>query len=52
MLDWPTAKKKPVELLGHDGELKWENHDDGLHVTFPKEKPCDFAYALKITFKK
>ena len=41
-----------VQLLGHDGELKWENHGDGLHVTFPKEKPCDYAYALKITFKK
>jgi alpha-L-fucosidase len=41
-----------VELLGHDGELKWEIHDDGLHVTFPKKKPCDYAYALKITFKK
>ena len=41
-----------VQLLGHDNELKWENHGDGLHVTFPEEKPCDYAYALKISFKK
>jgi alpha-L-fucosidase len=41
-----------VELLGHDGELKWENHGDGLQVWFPKEKPCEHAYALKIGFKK
>ena len=41
-----------VEMLGHDGELIWENHGDGLQITFPKEKPCDYAYAFKITFKK
>ena len=41
-----------VQLLGHDGPLEWENHGDGLHVTFPEEKPCDYAYALKVTFKK
>lgn len=41
-----------VELLGHDGELKWENHGDGLQVWFPKDKPCEHAYALKIGFKK
>lgn len=39
-----------VELIGHSGELTWENHGDGLHVTFPNQKPCDYAYALKIGF--
>lgn len=41
-----------VKLLGCDGELKWENNADGLQVWFPKEKPCEYAYALKIGFKK
>ncbi|VGO16260.1 hypothetical protein PDESU_04851 [Pontiella desulfatans] len=41
-----------VEMLGHEGELKWENHGDGLQVWFPNKKPCDYAYALKIEFKK
>ena len=41
-----------VELLGHDGELNWNNHGDGLQIWFPKEKPCEHAYALKIGFKK
>jgi alpha-L-fucosidase len=41
-----------VELLGHDGELKWENNGDGLQIWFPKDKPCEHAYALKIGFKK
>ena len=64
VLDWPgkrnvemaflapgnhrIGKIKSVELLGCDGEIKWEHHPDGLRVWFPKEKPCDFAYGLKI----
>jgi alpha-L-fucosidase len=39
---------KSVEMLGHDGELQWEAHPDGLRVRFPTKKPCDFAYGLKI----
>lgn len=39
-----------VELLGHSGDLKWENHGDGLQVYFPEKKPCHYAYALKISF--
>ena len=39
-----------VSLLGYDGELKWENHGDGLHVYFPNIKPCEYAYTLKIGF--
>jgi alpha-L-fucosidase len=41
-----------VELLGHKSDLKWENTGDGLLVYFPKDKPCEYAYALKIGFKK
>lgn len=41
-----------VELLGYKGKLKWENHGDGLHVTFPDKKPCEYAYTLKISFKE
>lgn len=43
---------KSVEMLGHDDELEWEHHPDGLRVTFPKEKPCHFAYGLKIRLPK
>jgi alpha-L-fucosidase len=39
-----------VELLGHNEKVLWENHGDGLHVTFPEKKPCEHAYALKIGF--
>ena len=37
-----------VEMLGHTGDLVWERHPDGLRVTFPAEKPTDFAHCLKI----
>ncbi len=38
-----------VTLLGHDGKLEWSQNADGLTVTLPREKPCDWAYTLKIT---
>ena len=43
------GKVKKVELLGHAGNLKCTQDGEGLKVTFPPEKPCDFVYALKIT---
>ena len=41
-----------VTLIGHEGELEWRQYGDGLEVKFPEEKPCEFAYALKINFKE
>ena len=38
-----------VELLGSAEKLPFQRTTDGLVVTFPKSKPCDFAYVLKIT---
>jgi alpha-L-fucosidase len=43
------GKVKRVELLGHPGPLKFTQDAEGLKVTFPPEKPCDFVYSLKIT---
>jgi alpha-L-fucosidase len=43
------GKVTKVELLGHSGGLDFTQDADGLKVNFPAEKPCDFAYALKIT---
>lgn len=41
-----------VSLLGSDEKITWKQTDKGLQVSFPKEKPCAFAYAFKITFDK
>jgi alpha-L-fucosidase len=44
-----AGKIAKVELLGHAGKLTFTQDAAGLHLKMPAEKPCDFAYALKIT---
>jgi alpha-L-fucosidase len=43
------GKVEKVEMLGSPGELQFTQAADGLHVKFPAEKPCDYAYVLKIS---
>ncbi|MDP9049416.1 MAG: alpha-L-fucosidase [Acidobacteriota bacterium] len=43
------GKVKRVELLGHPEPLKFTQDAEGLKVTFPPDKPCDFVYSLRIT---
>lgn len=38
-----------VELLGCKDSLKWTRDSEGLHVEMPVDKPCEHAFALKIT---
>lgn len=47
--DPPAGKIARVELLGAKGDLKWARGPEGLAVTLPAEKPCDYAVALRIT---
>jgi alpha-L-fucosidase len=44
-----AGKVQKVEMLGHKRPLEFKQDAGGLKVAFPAEKPCDFAYALKIT---
>ena len=37
-----------MELLGHSGRLDFRQGVDALRVKFPAERPCDYAFALKI----
>ncbi|WP_297086559.1 alpha-L-fucosidase [uncultured Draconibacterium sp.] len=39
---------KSVRLLGCNKTIIWEQTEAGMVVQFPKKKPCDFAYVLKI----
>lgn len=41
-----------VKLLGSRAKLQWSRTAEGLVITMPKEKPCDYAVAFKITPKK
>jgi alpha-L-fucosidase len=45
----PAGKIASVTLLGDAEELDFTQDAAGLHVKFPATKPCDIAYALKIT---
>jgi alpha-L-fucosidase len=44
-----TGKIGSVELLGFPGKLSWTHDEAGLKVQLPPEKPCNHAYALRIT---
>lgn len=61
-LEWPEkevtiysigneTKVASVSLLGSDENLQWQQTADGLNVVYPKEKPSDYAHALKVMFE-
>jgi alpha-L-fucosidase len=43
------AKIEAVSLLGHSQPLEFVQDKESLKVKLPAEKPCEHAYALKIT---
>ena len=45
------AKIGAIALLGHKDPLSWERTSQGLEVRLPAKRPCEYAYALKITEK-
>jgi alpha-L-fucosidase len=45
----PSDRIEKIELLGHVGELEFTQDAEALKVKMPSEKPCDYAFALKIT---
>jgi alpha-L-fucosidase len=64
LLDWPggqavvtslarseenSGEVETISLLGHEGKLEFIQDTDGLKVKMPAEKPCDYAFVLKIT---
>ncbi len=61
-LDWPApsftirslaalypGEVLSVQLLGADGQLPWRMTADGLQIERPAHRPCQHAYAFKIT---
>jgi alpha-L-fucosidase len=43
-----TEEIKEITVLGDDKPLEWERTSKGLEVEMPDEKPCDYAYVIKI----
>ncbi|WP_436714476.1 alpha-L-fucosidase [Roseiconus lacunae] len=64
LLDWPEAQQvtiktltdsnphlpkiSSIELLGSDAEISWTRDSNGLHIKLPADRPCDYAYTLKL----
>jgi len=46
------AKILNVQLLGSNEKIDWQQTGEGLKLSFPKTKPCEFAYSFKISFDK
>lgn len=46
------AKILNVSMLGSTEEISYEQTPEGLRLTFPQQKPCDFAYTFRIRFDK
>lgn len=46
-----AGKISEVTLLGGKENIEWQQTDEGLVVHLPAQKPCEFAYGLKIIGK-
>jgi alpha-L-fucosidase len=44
------GKIESVRLIGHNGKLEWTQYEDTLTVRMPPQKPCEYAFVLKIRF--
>ncbi len=44
-----AGKISAVELLGHKGALEFSQDEGGLKIKLPADKPCDYAWAFKIS---
>jgi alpha-L-fucosidase len=43
-----SAEINSVSLLGTEAPVKWSRATNGLQIMLPREKPCDYAFALRI----
>lgn len=43
-----TTKVEEVSMLGSDTDLSWVQTPNGLKVSFPEQKPSEYAHVLKI----
>ena len=47
-----AGRVKSVRLLGFSGKLNWSQTVEGLVVSLPVQRPCDYAITLKISGTK
>ncbi len=39
---------RSVRMIGSDESIEWSHTDDALHVTFPNQQPCEYAFVFRI----
>ena len=44
-----TINIKEVSLLGHQGDLVWQQTEEGLEITCPENMPFKTAIVFKVT---
>ena len=44
-----AGKIRHVRMLGIEGPVVWKQRNDGLEVSMPERRPCEYGYALEIT---
>ncbi|MGC6456423.1 MAG: alpha-L-fucosidase [Coraliomargaritaceae bacterium] len=47
-IELPESTIQKVSMIGVEKPLPFTQRENGLVVEFPKEKPCDYAYVIKI----
>lgn len=47
-----TGRIRSVQLVSTNESLKWIQDKDGLVITLPEKKPCNYAYALRVACDK
>jgi alpha-L-fucosidase len=46
------AKLLDVKMLGSNEKIAWTQTDGGIKISFPKTRPCEYAYSFKLSFDK
>jgi alpha-L-fucosidase len=44
-----TGEIANVSMLGSGAKLSWQHKPEGLRITLPQERPCNFAYVFKLS---
>jgi alpha-L-fucosidase len=44
----PNIKISAVSMLGNDESSEWQQSENGLVISTPKEKPCEHAFVFKV----
>ncbi|MCI4444461.1 MAG: alpha-L-fucosidase [Candidatus Aminicenantes bacterium] len=47
----PNIEIIAVSILGSKEEVRWQRDDEGLILSSPEEKPCEYAFVYKIYLK-